>query len=262
MVAGEWTALARGQLGIPLVAGALDALLIALLISAIYGRRVDLRLHPLDVLVGAFAILSMLQMLNPNVPNAEIALEGFRKTAFTAVAYVIARLCAYSPARLAMLVAAGSLLALLFGIRQFFVPLPFDLEIIRTSGVAETTFYQANQLRAFSPMAGPFHLGLIASMVIVFGIALAMARDSRWLLPVLIGILALLLSISRANWVATVVAAIVVLLSAIPRSDVSGRKVVLAAGDPHWRACRCCYGDTRGRWRDSIEVGVLPQFNI
>src|SRR3954469_22138534 len=77
---GEWTGLARGLLGAPALAALLDVLLIGLLAFA--AIRSPLR-RPvvMDVMVGGFLVLALIEMANPNVPGPTVALEGFRKTA-------------------------------------------------------------------------------------------------------------------------------------------------------------------------------------
>jgi O-antigen ligase len=206
IVAGEWTGLARGILGAPYYAAILDVAAIALFsVTSIRAAR-EGRLWPLPliaVLVGAYMLLAAVQILNPNVPTVLVGLEGYRKTAFTMLAFFIVLLERRGDARqFFTVVAIGSVPALLWAIRQSFAPLPIDLAIIETTSASPISFHSGAVLRAFSPTAGPFHLGILSAILII--VALVQWRlGSRWwlALAVLAGV-ALGMTITRANIVA------------------------------------------------------------
>jgi len=209
IVAGEWTGLARGILGAPYYAAILDVVVIALFgFTAIRAAR-EGRLWPVPliaVLVGAYMLLAAVQILNPNVPTVLVGLEGYRKTAFTMLAFFIVLLERRGGARqFFTVVAIGSVPALLWAIRQSFAPLPFDLAIIETTSASPISFHSGAVLRAFSPTAGPFHLGILSAILMI--VALVQWRlGSRWwlALAVLAGV-ALGMTITRANIVAAAV---------------------------------------------------------
>lgn len=235
---GEWTGLARAIIGRPFYAAVLDVALVGLLGLAVVGaarRRPDaIRLHPLDILVGAFAVLAAIQVLNPNVPSTIVGLEGFRKTAFTIVGYAIVRLAPdRDGSRFLVLFALASLPALAWSIRQSASVLPIELAIIDTSGASPISFHAGAALRAFAPTAGPFHLGILAGSVLLVSLAFAGSRSrSRWWAAVaVIAGIALGASITRANIVASVIAIAVIVLVARPdrlRTAVLAAPAVLA----------------------------------
>ncbi len=183
IVLGEWTGLARGILGAPYYAAILDlALVLIVVLAAVLAWRAD-RLpdpHPLDLLIVGFAFLALIQVLNPNVPSLTVGLEGFRKTAFTVLGFAAVRLAGTrDPRPFYVIVALGSIPALLWAIRQSLVPLPIDLAIISTSGVSSISFHAGVAMRAFAPTAGPFHLGILAGTVLIIAVVFSQ-RAGRW----------------------------------------------------------------------------------
>lgn len=209
IVAGEWTGLARGILGAPYYAAILDVAVIALFGSTAIRAAREGRAWPLPllaILVGAYMLLAAVQILNPNVPTVLVGLEGYRKTAFTMLAFFIVLLERRGDARpFFTIVAIGSVPALLWAIRQSFAPLPVDLAIIETTSASPISFHSGAVLRAFSPTAGPFHLGILSAILMI--VALVQWRlGSRWWLAmaVLAGV-ALGMTITRANIVAAAV---------------------------------------------------------
>jgi O-Antigen ligase len=232
IVLGEWTGLVRGLIGVPVFAAALDGALVLLVgIAAVRAWR-DQRLptvHPLDLVILGFALLALIQILNPNVPSLSVGLEGFRKTAFTVLAYVAIRLSGETDARsFFRLVALGSIPALLWAIRQSFAPLPMDLAIIETAGASEISFRAGVAIRAFAPTAGPFHLGILAGTVLVIAVALSRTVP-RWILLSLLAGAALGLSITRANIIA---AALAIVVMALLQVDLRERLRLVAFGVP------------------------------
>jgi O-antigen ligase len=205
---GAWSGYARAFVGAPVLAATLDAGLLALfaivLVRASWHRP---RFTVIDVLIGAYSVLALIEMANPNVPSLTLAAEGFRKTAAMTIGYWIVRVSG-SVRLIDFLMAsvAGLVPALLMGVRQFFLPWPIDRRLIDGSGVAETTFLQAGQLRAFAPTAGPFHLGAISGYAAIGAAWLGYAVPRRrriWIGVAVVAGLALLLTITRANWLAT-----------------------------------------------------------
>lgn len=215
IVLGEWTGLARGLLGAPYYAAILDlGLVVIVAIAAVLAWREDRLpdLHPLDLIILGFALLALVQVLNPNVPSLMVGLEGFRKTAFTVLGYAVIRLSgSRDPRPFYVVVALGSIPALLWAIRQAFVPLPIDLAIISTAGASPISFHAGIAMRAFAPTAGPFHLGILAGTVLIIA-AVFSQRAGRWFLLSLLAGAALGLSITRANIGATAVALVVMAL--------------------------------------------------
>lgn len=206
IVAGEWTGLARGILGAPYYAVLLDVALIGLLgVSSMRAAR-EGRLWPLPligVLIAAYMLVAAVQALNPNVPSILVGLEGYRKAAFTMIGFFIVLLGRGGDARqFFTVVAIGSVPALVWGIRQSFAPLPIDVAIIETTSASPISFHSGPVLRAFSPTAGPFHLGILAAILIVIALVQWRLRAHWWLVFSVLAGVALGMTITRANIVA------------------------------------------------------------
>jgi O-antigen ligase len=78
------------------------------------------------------------------------------------------------------------------------------MNIITTSGVSSITFHSAGALRAFSPTAGPFHLGLLAACVLVIGFVFHRSNSRPWPWLALASLAAFVLgaTLTRANMIA------------------------------------------------------------
>ena len=225
IVAGWWTGLARAIAGgTPAYAAVLDAILILVLARVVWERARNgfaLGDRLLAGLIFAYAALAAVQVTNENVPGVLVGLEGFRKTAFTMAAFfVVAWRSDGSVTRFYSIVAVGSVIPMLYGIRQFFAPFPIELDIVRTADSSFITFHLGPVLRAFAPTAGPFHFGLLSAGVSL--ISLHLSQTSRWwLVPALVGGLALALSLTRANLIATGIAlSVFAIVSASRRARV------------------------------------------
>ena len=219
VVLGEWSGIARGIVGFPAFAALLDASLALLVVIA--ARRMwsapnRRPLTVLGVLVLAYISVAALEMLNPNVPGWFVALEGFRKSAFTMIAFFAVLWAPEgSPARFFNIVAVGSIPAFLWATRQFFWPMPVDMSIIGTTGASSISFHSGAVLRAFSPTSGPFHLGIIAAAVMVISLVRSFTGSRWWIVLSAAAGWTLGLTITRANIVGGVVAIAVVLAASL-----------------------------------------------
>lgn len=234
---GWWSGLARALFdGRPLFAAVLDLVLVLTAAALVRGAWLGRRWRNVDpillVAVGAYAVFAAAQMLNPNVPDFVTALEGFRKSAFTVLAFFVAAFAASNGSlRMYRIVAIGSVVAIVWGIRQFFAPLPAEVGIVGTSDASLVTFHAGAVLRAFSPTSGPFHFGILAGAVALMALVFAARRSSTWLIVVAVAGIGLALSLTRANLLATAVAtaALAVLGSASVRRRVAGMAVLATA---------------------------------
>jgi len=214
---GEWNGLVRALAGGPVLGFVLDVALLAIAVKTILGRPgvgTEAQLNGIDLLVGAYFGLALVEILNPNVPSVLVGVEGFRKSAMMAVAYFVVRASGARDAQAFMKAAAVlSVPAMIMGVRQFLWPLPIDFAIIDSSSAAVWTFHQAGTLRAFSPTSGPFLFGLVASLAFMTATAAFMAGRVRWIVVAVLALAALALSITRANIVATAIGAIAVIVA-------------------------------------------------
>ena len=236
IVLGEWTGLARALLHGPYYAAVLDVALIGLVVWVAARRRIP-RLSRLAWLLAlalaAYFLLAAVEILNPNVPSLGVGIEGFRKTAFTMVAFVVVVGWGRGDAmRFYKIVALGSVPACLFAIRQFVAPGALDLEILNSSGVSPITFHSGGVLRAFSPTAGPFHLGAIAACVTVISLGLARSGARWWIAVSVIAAVAVGLTLTRANMIAVAVAITMMILLSAYGGGRSPRDHACRAGGP------------------------------
>jgi hypothetical protein len=127
----------------------------------------------------AFFLISLLEILNPNVPDLQFALRGFRKTAFTIVGFFAALWLFRAPSDLrAAWKALGfaGLPVCAYGVKQIFFFSSYDhrmLDMMR----ADVYTMQFEGFRAFSILSGPFHLGMFGCVVAV--VALYFMREGR-----------------------------------------------------------------------------------
>jgi O-antigen ligase len=233
IVLGEWTGLARGILGVPVFAALLDVALLGLAGTVALGfvRRRELpRLSILMVLIGAYMALALIEIFNPNVPSLRAGVEGYRKTAFTMLAFFIVVLSGELDAgRFFRIVALGSIPTFIWAARQFISPLAVELNIISSAGTSPISFHSGQVLRAFAPTAGPFHLGILGGAILIVAVMLAASRGPRWLLVAALAGMGLGLSITRANMVGLIVACAVLAVAASPMRERL-RTAVLAVG--------------------------------
>lgn len=223
IVAGEWTGLARALLRTPAYAAGLDLVLVIVVISALWTAHRSpntWQLTRLDVFILAYFGLALVQVLNSNVPNLLVGLEGFRKTAFTMLAYLIVRLARPGEAiPFLRLVALGSLFTFIWAIRQNISPLPIELQIIDTAGTSPMSFQSGPVLRAFAPTAGPFHLGILGGAVAIISLELARVRSVGFVLVGVLAGVALGISLTRANMLGTAMGLAAVVVASAPMRE-------------------------------------------
>lgn len=129
--------------------------------------------------LGCFAFffcLAGIAVFHSNVPSIAVGLEGFRKTAFASVAFLIAFLHFRSAKDLDFLVRgfliAGSIAAL-YGIKQALWWTDFDTAIVESNAAGHWTAYGWGRYRSVGFFSGPFHLGILGVQLVcvarVFG---------------------------------------------------------------------------------------------
>lgn len=169
-----------------------------------------LRISFLDVMVFLFIALAAAQMFNTYVPDFSIAMEGFRFTAYQGVGFFIARFIMKSKKQIKQLMLVtcySATLVAFYGIKQFFLPASIDLRVTQYLPGSTPVYYMGgtmfNQMRAFSTMSGPFHLGIYIVLVMLLLLCLFQCYKRR---IVLVGVMiamvvTLLLNATRSNWI-------------------------------------------------------------
>ena len=164
---------------------------------------------------GVFYLIAILQIFNPNVPSLTAGLEGFRKTAWTSVAFFLAVMSMRTRGDvdriLRWVIFAGCLVAL-YGLKQAIWWSPFDDRIVESQSAGYwTAMGWGGRYRAVGTLSGPFHLGILGGQLFGLGrmlqvreSSLVLERRLAWLVMGL-GVAAVVASQTRTNLVALVV---------------------------------------------------------
>ncbi len=208
-----------------------DACLLVLTMRVLSYRLLNVqRLHRMEFMVGAFLVLGVLQVFNPNVPSLPAGLEGFRRTMYQMLAVFIGISAVRTRQdflKLATLVTVASIPVLLYGVKQFFWMSAFDHSVIESNTAAADTWMLFGKIRAFSVFNGPFHLGLFAGLVFWLAVALFLEYRRKLYLAVAVAAAsACLASLTRASVLALLLSVPVVLFYA---SKGRRRQILLVA---------------------------------
>ena len=188
----------------------------------------NLRFDVLDYLMGAFFVLALLQMFNPNVPSLRAGIEGFRKFAFMSIAFYAGRhILKFDDLKLFQkLMLPISLFIALYGLKQFFYMSEFDYRVLELSTGSATTYFMGGWIRPFSILSGPFHLGLYLLITILFIISYLMRGNKQlpaWIFMFLVlGVQLATLYVTRTkrNWIALIIGMIVLTIYQRHRSKL------------------------------------------
>lgn len=118
-------------------------------------------------------------------------------------------------------IVGAALLVALMGIRQAMSVAPIDLAIIHSakSDFLPFTITGTNRLRAFSPLPGPFHFGLLMMIAMTIVTGLALRHFRRWhVLALALLLVALGLNATRLNWAGTILAIATVFVLSLDRA--------------------------------------------
>lgn len=192
-----------------------------LLKKSVYDRK--LIIDKLDILVIIFLTLAFIQMFNPNVPDLQTAIEGYRKFAFMSIAYFIGRhiLPENNLRELISILIIISFITSIYGVKQFYYPSAIDFSIIESSPSHETTFTMGGHLRAFSTFTGPFHFGSFLVISITLSLVLVVnfknySKSSTFYWILVIGLafqfIALFFTRTKSNWIALIISILTLLI--------------------------------------------------
>ncbi len=153
-------------------------------------------------------------------PVLQAGIEGFRKFALMSIAFYIGRrVFRLREARLLeVLIVVLSVPIAIYGIKQFFFTSPLDYRMIQLATASEITYLMGGQLRPFSTLPGPFHLGLYLLVSLLLVILWLMNKSTkprhRVLLLLILGIelVALFLTRTKGNWVGLAAGIVVLVL--------------------------------------------------
>ena len=169
-----------------------------------------LRLSKEDLIAMVFFTIAVLGMFHPNVPSFQAGLEGFRKFAFMFLGFIVGRhlMSVTSLKRLIKMLILSSILISLYGIKQYILPSAIDYRLIELSTASPVTYMMGGHIRAFSTLAGPFHLGIYLVGVLLLLVSIWQIYPAKRVLSILFGIpmlLALIMTVTKSNWFALLV---------------------------------------------------------
>jgi O-antigen ligase len=197
----------------------IDLSIIFLLIARIFTQMLNqkLRLGREDFVAIAFIALAFLGMFHPNIPSFQAGLEGFRKFAFMIFGFLVGRhlISITGLKRLIRLLLISAFVISLYGIKQYLFPSALDYRLIELSTASPITYLMGGHIRAFSTLAGPFHLGLYLVAILLLLTSIWLFYPGKRLLVVLLGIpmlLALVMTVTKSNWFGLLVGIFFVIL--------------------------------------------------
>lgn len=218
LVMAPWMTLANVLVGGRWVALAADGLLIlvfASLPSLSDGWRPRGPLKWITVSWLAILFVGLAGMANPRGLNLLGDLEGYRAFFLPLLAlpvgFVLVRRNASFERTMLLAIIGAAVCVALMGIRQAISISSIDLDIIQNakSDFLPFTITGTNRLRAFSPLPGPFHFGLMMMIAITIVAGLALQRARAWHgMALVILLIALGLNATRLNWAGTLLAII------------------------------------------------------
>ena len=216
LLVAPWMTLANVLVGGRWVALAADGLLIlvfASLPSLNEGWRPRGSLKWIAASWLAILAVGLAGMANPRGLSLLGDLEGYRAFFLPLLAlpigFVLVRHIPTFERTMLLAIIAAAVCVALMGIRQAISISSIDLDIIQNakSDFLPFTITGTNRLRAFSPLPGPFHFGLMMMIAITIVGGLALQRARTWHGIVLaILLIALGLNATRLNWAGTLLA--------------------------------------------------------
>lgn len=168
-----------------------------------------LRLSKEDLIALIFVAMAVLGMFHPNIPSFQAGLEGLRKFAFMILGFIVGRhlINITGLKRLVKLLLISSFVISLYGIKQYLLPSAIDYRLIELSTASPITYMMGGHIRAFSTLAGPFHLGIYLVGVLLLLVSIWQVYPTKRFVIILFGIpmlLALIMTVTKSNWFALV----------------------------------------------------------
>jgi len=194
---------------------AFTSLLLLLAVREVRERR-GIRRENVPFLLATCAYLGIgiLQIANPNVPSLLAGLEGFRKTCLYMSPAIIGLCLGWSPrtaTRFVHILAIAAVPLCLYGVKQFFFPSTFDLQIPEQNMAGDAVYNVFGVFRATSLFGSPFALGFMGNVVVAVGFYLASVRTAApWVwIVVCSGVAAIVVSLTRVSILSGLVLAVV-----------------------------------------------------
>jgi len=160
-------------------------------------------------------IISLLQMFNPNIPDMQIALEGFRQSAFYMIAFFIPYYLIREKRHIywiMVMIVISSVVIGIYGIRQHYFPFQAELDWANT--MREHTFWGVSEtertLRVFSTFNSLGAYWIFMPLAIVTNLALFFIAGKNVLkrlilVSLTIIVISTLFGLGRAAWISSVI---------------------------------------------------------
>jgi len=156
----------------------------------------------------AFLGISLLQILNLNVPGIEAGLEGFRKTSFYMIGFFIGLDYVRDKMQLKKMVSIFTWLCLpiiAYGIKQAFIMSAFDLKMVGLNWASVWTYRIYGWNRPIGIFSGPFHYAMLCIIIVLCLIYLYLeSKKIGYILLIPLPLLGSLLAMTRTNIIALV----------------------------------------------------------
>jgi len=201
----------------------LTILIYLLVIKLIIENKSLLTFLKIEFVVFLFLFISLFQIFNYNVPTLFAGLEGFRKTAFQMLGFLLGIYFIYDYIQVEKIIKYIYFLlipVLLYGIKQFFYFSPFDYKIIDMNLAGYWTYHIFDRVRAISIFSGPFHFGMFSCLMSLLSLYFFLKKGKLiYLIIFYISVLGVFFSMTRVNVIALIITTLFFLWFSKPRTQ-------------------------------------------
>lgn len=154
-----------------------------------------------------FIVIALLQIFNPNTPSVVAGFEGFRKTAFYFIAFLIGIYMDWTEQKFKQLMMFILILGLplcLYSFKQYYAPSDFDSRMIDLNYSGAAVYTVLGYARAQSTFSSPFILGYFGAIIAAISLFFFAISEGRvkYLFFVVIGLGSVFVSVTRVNLIA------------------------------------------------------------
>jgi hypothetical protein len=174
LILASYINLLKPLTGIKILPIIVDIFLFLMVLTYLFVIKIILEKKPyynftkIEIIVFLFLIISLLQIFNRNVPEILAGLEGFRKTAYQMLGFLLGIYFIYDEEQVEKIIKYTYIFLLpviFYGIKQFFYFSPFDFKIIDLNLASQYTMHIFGRPRVISVFSGPFHFGMFACLM-------------------------------------------------------------------------------------------------
>jgi len=212
LVLATYVNLAKPLIGIRYFPIFIDFLIFILFFKIILTKILHKQLFlvkSIEIPLYIFFFISLIQLINSNVPSLTIGFEGFRKTTFQMLAVFIGIYFIENKEQIQKILktlAWFSIPVLLYGLKQFFLFSSFDLKIIELNAASIWTHKYGGIYRSISIFSGPFHFGMFSCIIaLIFLYFYLKIKKFSYLFLSIVSIMGVFLSMTRTNIVALII---------------------------------------------------------